>query len=301
MSKFEAAIGPAKRVQLPSGPVEYHERGEGRPLLFVHGINLHAGFWRKVVPELSRDFRCIAPTWPLGGHRLAQSSDADLTPPGIADVVADFIAELDLDDVVVVGNDTGGAFAQILVTRRPERIGALVLTPCDALDDFLPPQFKFLEYAARIPGAAWQTGHVTRLAAFRRSRLGFGRLTKHGIPDDVSDSYLAPIRASREVRRDYTKILRGISSRHTLEAAERLRDFDRPTLLAWAPEDPVFKIRLAEELARRLPKATIERIEDSYCYVPEDQPDRLVEAMRAFLGAERAGTDPAGEPESATA
>jgi len=85
------------------------------------------------------------------------------------------------------------------------------------------------------------------------------------------------------VRRDALKVLRGISNRQTIEAAERLRAFDRPTLIAWAPEDRFFKLRFAERLASDIPNARLIRIEDSLTFVPEDQPERLAEAIAEFM------------------
>jgi pimeloyl-ACP methyl ester carboxylesterase len=267
-----------------SGALEYDDTGRGRPVVLLHGLGLHAGFWRKVVPLLASQVRCIAPTLPLGGHRRPMPEDADLTPPGLAGLVADLLEQLDLHDAVIVGNDTGGAIAQILVTTRPERVGALVLTPCDAFGRFFPWQFKPLQVLGHVPGAPLVAAQAMRAALLRRSPLGFGLLTKHGIPDDVSASYVAPLRESAGVRRDMAKVLRGIRRRHTLEAAERLRDFQRPALIAWAAEDKVFPIGDARRLAALLPDARLELIHDSLTYIPEDQPERLAALIRDFAG-----------------
>jgi pimeloyl-ACP methyl ester carboxylesterase len=282
---FGTALGPARTVELPGGPIDVHERGEGRPVVLLHGVALHAGFWRKVVPELADAFRCVTPTLPMGGHRLPMRADADLSPPGLADLTADLLAALDLEDAVIVGNDTGGALAQILVTRRPERVGALVLTPCDAFNHFFPWQFKGLQVAARIPGAPWIAAQALRVGLVRRSPLGFGLLTKHGIDDDVLASYVEPVRRSADVRRDLARVLRGVSSRHTTEAAERLAGFDRPTLIAWAREDRVFPTGDARRLTEIIPNARLEWIDDSWTYVPEDQPARLARLIRDFAEA----------------
>ena len=265
-----------------TGALEYEETGRGRPVVLLHGLVLHAGFWRKVVPLLADELRCIAPTLPLGGHSRPMPADADLSPPGLAGLVADLLEQLDLHDVVLVGNDTGGALAQILVTTRPERVGALVLTPCDAFGRFFPWQFKPLQALGHVPGSTVVAAQATRLAAVRRAKLGFGLLTKHGIPDDVTASYVAPLRSSADVRRDFAKVLRGIRRRHTLEAAERLRDFRRPALIAWAAEDKVFPVGDARRLASVLTDARVELVHDSLTYIPEDQPERLAALIRDF-------------------
>jgi pimeloyl-ACP methyl ester carboxylesterase len=214
--------------------------------------------------------------------------EADLTPPGLARLIADFMDALDLEDVTLVGNDTGGALCQLVATRHPERLARLVLTPCDAYENFLPPVFRPLQWIARVPGGVAAMLQPMRLDALQRSPLGFGLLTKRPIERSVREGWLRPAIGSAEIRRDVTKVLRGIAPHYTLEAAERLRDFDRPTLLAWAPEDRFFKFSYAERLAAAIPGARLERIEDSGTFVSEDQPGRVAELIGAFA-RERAG------------
>jgi pimeloyl-ACP methyl ester carboxylesterase len=103
------------------------------------------------------------------------------------------------------------------------------------------------------------------------------------IDDETLRGYLVPFLADGRVRRDALKVLRGISNRQTIEAAEVLRSFDRPTLIAWAPEDRFFKLRFAERLAAEIPNARLVTIEDSLTFVPEDQPERLAEAIAEFM------------------
>src|SRR5947199_9664500 len=110
------ALGEQRELQLPQGTISYRERGSGEPIVFVHGLLVNGDLWRKVVPELAKDFRCITPDWPLGSHEIPMNRDADLTPTGLAKLIADFLAALELENVTLVGNDTGGALAQIAVT-----------------------------------------------------------------------------------------------------------------------------------------------------------------------------------------
>ncbi|HEY1236879.1 MAG TPA: alpha/beta hydrolase, partial [Solirubrobacterales bacterium] len=91
-----------------------------------------------------------------------------------------------------------------------------------------------------------------------------------------------PFLTNKGVRRDVTKVLKGIDTKYTFEAAERLRTFDRPAMLAWAVEDRFFKVAFAEKLAATINGATLERIEDSYTFVSEDQPERLAELIARF-------------------
>jgi pimeloyl-ACP methyl ester carboxylesterase len=281
-SPHTTALGRQQQANLRSGRMEYFESGTGEPIVLLHGLALSATFWRKVVPGLSARFRCIAPTLPLGAHRSAMAPDADLSPPAIADLVVELLDELGVDTAVVVGNDTGGAIAQLVATRHPDRVRALVLTPCDAFNHFLPWKFKHLQALAYVPGGAWQTSKLVQLAWFRRSPLALGLLSKYGVPDDVSAEWVAPLRDSG-VRRDLVKVLRGISTKHTQAAAAALPRFDKPSLVLWAREDRVFPTADGERLASLLPQGRYETLDDSHTYIPEDQPDALVEALVKFV------------------
>ena len=276
------SLGQRKEVQLPQGTVDYRERGTGEPIVFVHGALVNADLWRKVVPELAKDFRCIAPDLPLGSHTRALPADADLSPTGAAKLIADFIAALDLDNVTLVGNDTGGALCQLVVTRHPERIGRLVLTNCDAYDKFPPSIFKALFWAARIPGFVAAMGQPMRIAAMRNSPLAYGWLSKRGIPAEITDGYVRPGLRDAGIRRDTTKLLKGVSPRYTQEAAQRFKEFDKPVLVAWGTEKDFFPTEYGERLARDFPDGRFERIDDSYTFVAEDQPERLAKLIGEF-------------------
>jgi pimeloyl-ACP methyl ester carboxylesterase len=279
------ALGEVKEASLSQGTVRYRERGSGEPILFVHGLLVNGDLWRKVVPDLSKDFRCITPDWPLGSHEVPLSPTADLSPPGVARLIADFIEALDLENVTLVGNDTGGAFCQLVITRHPERIGRLVLTPCDAYENFPPRLFRFLLYAARLPGGLRTLMQPMRAAPMRRTPIAFGWLAKKRIPDDISAGWAKPVLANEGARRDVVKVLKGIDPRYTLEAAEHLGDFDRPVLIVWATEKAFFPLDHAERLTRDFPNAQLEKVEDSYTFVMEDQPERLLGLIRSFARA----------------
>ena len=280
---LDSALGPQKDVRLPGGTLRYRERGAGPTLLFVHGLLVNGALWRKVVPELAPDFRCIAPDWPLGSHEVPLGDAADRTPAGIAQLIADFMAALELEDVTLVGNDSGGALSQLVVTRHPERVGRLVLTPCDAFDNFPPKMFRYLGWAAKVPGGMAPIVQSMRLRANRRTPIAFGWLTKRRLPNVVSDHYVNPVIRDRRIREDARAFILGVDSADTLAAAEKLREFDRPVLLAWAPEDRFFPIAHAERLAELLPNARLERIDDARTFVSEDQPQRLAELIAGFV------------------
>jgi pimeloyl-ACP methyl ester carboxylesterase len=270
------------RVQLTDGVVRYREAGSGEPIVFVHGLLVDGQLWRDVAPRLEGDFRVIVPDLPLGCEREPFAPGADLSPPGLASIVAEFLDALELDHVTLVGNDTGGAICQLVVTRYPERIGRLVLTPCDAYEHFPPPAFKPLAVAGRSTAVLAGIAQSMRFAAMRRSPLAYGWLMRR-FDDERCRAWVAPVRENKAVRAEIAKILAGFDSRHTMEAAARFKDLEIPVLIAWAPEDRFFKLANAERLAREIPNARLERIEDSYTFVSIDQPARTAELIAAFM------------------
>jgi pimeloyl-ACP methyl ester carboxylesterase len=278
---FDAA--ELRQVRLPQGVIRYRELGTGEPVVLVHGLLNNGLLWREVAQRLAKDFRVVVPDWPLGSHQPPMEADADLSPPGLAALIAAFLEQLDLRGVTLVGNDTGGAICQLVAVDHPQRLGRLVLTPCDAYENFLPPMFRPLQMLARVPGAIWLIGQSLRPRPLRRSPLAFGWLSKRPLPPDVSDAFLRPALADRGVRRDVARVLTGIDKRYTLEAAERFGRFDKPVLLAWAPEDRFFKFAHAQRLAEAFPNARLERIEDSLTYTPIDQPARTAELIASFV------------------
>jgi pimeloyl-ACP methyl ester carboxylesterase len=279
-----APPAPPERVDLDAGTIRYRDSGSGPTIVFAHGLLVDGSLWRRVTPLLEGEFRCVVPDLPLGSHREAMKANADLTPPGVASILADFMAALELDDVTLVGNDTGGAICQLVAANHPERLGRLVLTPCDAYENFLPPFFRPMQYAAKVPGLLTALVQPVRLRAVQKGPLAFGMLiSPENVDPDVLDTWVRPYLSDGAVRRDTIKFLRSISNRYTIEAAETLRSFDRPTLIAWAPEDRFFKLRFAERLAKEIPNARLVRIEDSRTFVSEDQPERLAEEIASFV------------------
>ncbi|WP_326565354.1 alpha/beta hydrolase [Amycolatopsis rhabdoformis] len=266
-------LGSDHRIRLPQGEVRYYERGSGHPVVFVHGVLTNALLWRKVVPTVAdAGFRCLAPDLPMGAHELPMRADADLSAPGMATLLGDFLEALDLHDVTLVANDTGGAVTQLLLARHPERVARVVLTPSDCFEYFFPPIFKPLPVVARVPGSMAVLGQLLRVRALWPLPLLFGWVTKKPLDPAVASSYLLRLRSSHGVQRDLRKLLSSVDSALTLAAASELRTFDRPVLLAWASEDKLFPVRLAHRLADLLPDARVVEIADSYTFVPEDQP-----------------------------
>jgi pimeloyl-ACP methyl ester carboxylesterase len=284
-----------RELRLAQGTIRYRELGSGEPIVLVHGLLTNSLLWADVAPMLAEEFRVIAPDWPLGSHRLPLHPGSDLRPPSLARLIADFISALELEDVMLVGNDTGGALCQLVAVNHPERLARLVLTPCDAYENFLPPMFRPLQLAARIPGSVWLIANALRPRFAQRLPFAFGWLSKRPLDRELADAFMRPVLTDRRIRRDLAAILRAIDKRYTLDAAERFPQFDKPVLLAWAPEDRFFKLRYAERMAQAFPRARLEPIANSYTFVPIDQPQRTAQLIASFAAQP---STPAGAPDA---
>ncbi|MCP2297348.1 Pimeloyl-ACP methyl ester carboxylesterase [Nocardia amikacinitolerans] len=276
------SLGPAHEIDLPGGRVRYHETGTGAPVVFVHGLLVNADLWRAVVPAVAAEgYRCLTPDWPLGSHSIPVP-EADLTPTGVADLIAAFLERLDLTDVTLVANDTGGAITQVLLARNTARIGRVVLASVDSHENFLPRPFTLLPLLARVPGSMRPLTETLRLRALHRLPLAFGWVSKRPVPAEFVDSYLLPSRRSGAIRKDLRRFLKSAHRRYTLDAATRFGNVRLPVLIVWAREDKLFPVTYAERLAREFPYATLELVDDSYTFLPEDQPELLTQRILEF-------------------
>ncbi len=285
------ALGAAKELDLPGGRIRYHDAGSGPAIVFVHGFLVNANLWRKLVERLAPDFRCVVLDLPLGSHTLPLRAGVAHGPPAMADLIAEAIAALELDDVTLIGNDSGGALCQIVATTHPDRIGRLVLTSCDYRDNFPPKLFAFFKPAAAIPGAMWLLLQPMRLRPMRRTPITFGWLTKRPIDRAAEDSYVLPSMEDRSIRADGRAFVNGSDVAQTNAAADRLAEFDKPALIAWSGDDRVFRVADAHKLAADLPDSRVELVEDAYTFSMEDNPDQLAELIAGFV-REPAGARP---------
>jgi len=270
-------LGECHYVDLPQGRLQYFERGRGPVIVFAHGWLANANLWRHVVAALADGHRCLTLDLPLGSHRVPMPPDADLTPAGCGALIAGTLEALGLEDVTLVGNDSGGAYSQIATAARPDRVGRLVLNSCETLfDDFPPPPFAALPVAARDVEGLGQLLRGLESRELRRTPAAYGLLMKRPIDDVVFDSYALPCLRSRDVLGDVAKVMASASSAPLHDAARRLvAGFTRPVRFAWSPEDPLFPIAHAERYAAALADGRVGAIDDAYSFTPEDQPERL--------------------------
>jgi pimeloyl-ACP methyl ester carboxylesterase len=286
-------LGASQRTGIGAGTIEYRERGEGPAIVFVHGVGVNGDLWREVAPRLADRYRCVVPDLPWGSHSIPLRTDADLSLPGMARIVADFLEALDLRDVTIVANDTGGAVAQVLVGLHPERIGRLVLTSCDAFEKFPPTPQRYLLLVARSRTLMWVLAHTARFKLVQRLPTAYGFVTSRPMPVEIMRSYTSPVRENTGVRRDMRRMLAAVDTRYTFEAAERLTAFDKPALVLWAEHDKIFPREHGRLLAGLLPQGTFELVPDCRTFIPEERPDWLAERIGTWL-ASPAG--PSGAP-----
>jgi pimeloyl-ACP methyl ester carboxylesterase len=276
-----------REIALSAGTIEYQDTGgDGPALVLLSGLLMDASLWDDVVAELD-GYRCIVPTLPLGAHRYGMDPDADLSPRAVAGLVVELLERLDLDDVTLVGNDTGGALVQLIAGDALARVGRIALVSCDAFDNF-PPGLtgRTLARTGKLPPALFGLFmQQMRLRPLRRLPLAFGWLTLRG--DAATAGWIKPVLSRREIRRDTVRVLRAIAAERDLmvHAAEGLRRFDRPALVVWASEDRVMPPEHGRRLAELLPLGRLVEIPDSYTLIPLDQPTRLAAELRSFAGA----------------
>ncbi|WP_330309502.1 MULTISPECIES: alpha/beta hydrolase [unclassified Streptomyces] len=279
-------------IELSAGTIEYEDTGgDGPVLVLLHGLMMDASLWDGPVADLAADHRCVVPTLPLGAHRRAMRADADLSLPGVARLVAEFLDRLGLRDVVLVGNDTGGALVQLLMCDGADRVGRAVLVSCDAFDNF-PPGLtgKTLVLSGRLPPRLFGLFmQQMRLRMLRRLPIAFGWLTRRG--DAATARWIGPVLRQPDIRRDAVRVLRAAAADTglLLSTAARLPGFKRPALVVWAAEDRVMPPEHGRRLAALLPQGRLAEVADSYTLVPLDQPAELARLIREFTRAPHTG------------
>lgn len=266
-------------IDISAGTIYYEVAGpeNGRPVVFVHGYMMGGQLWREVSERLAGlGLRCIAPTWPLGAHPEPLRPGADRTITGVAGIAADVLAALDLEDVVLVGNDTGGVVTQLLAVHHPERLGALVLTSCDAFEHFPPPILKPVILAAKSK-RLFRTAIQAMRAPAARKRAYDG--LAHRDIDDLTEAWVRPVLSDPAIAEDLRQFSLSMRTEVTSGVAARLPAFDKPALIAWSADDVFFELHDGERLAATIPNARLEVIEGARTFSMLDRPDRLADLL----------------------
>jgi pimeloyl-ACP methyl ester carboxylesterase len=269
-------------VTLSTGTIHYEKSGpEGsRPIVFIHGYAMGASLWRALTERLAGwDSLCLAPTWPLGAHTEPMREGAELSMEGMAAVVAEFLEALGLEDVVLVGNDTGGAIAQLVATATPQRLGGLVLTSCDAFEHFPPPILKPFIAAAKFAPTFRAAAEPLRTRIARRR--AYGPLAHTDI-DHLAAKWIKPALRDARIREDLRRFTASLHRQTMIDAGARLPQFTKPALIAWSADDAFFPVEDGRRLAEALPNSRFELIEHARTFSMIDQPDVLAELIAEF-------------------
>jgi pimeloyl-ACP methyl ester carboxylesterase len=270
-----------KRVRVDGLDIEYADAGTGPAILFVHGVYVAGALWNDVVAELGEGFRCVVPTWPLGAHSTS-TDGADLGAEAAARRIVHFMDALDLTDVTVVANDTGGGLVLSTLgdpSLDTSRIARLVLTNCDSYEHFPPGSFaqivKLCRFSSGLGGA------IVRLLATGRGQAFFLKAVCHTAPTkDRQREVFGAFATSAAARRDAVTVTASLDPALTLRAAPAIEAFDRPVTLPWGTEDDLFPLEHARRLRDAFPKATLIEIPDCSAFVMLDAPGVLAEAIR---------------------
>lgn len=271
-------------AQLAQGTVQYRVSGPADsaapPVVFVHGFLVDGRLWRGVGDLLAEaGVRSYAPDWPLGSHRTPMPPDTDLSPRGVARLIVDFLAALDLRDVTLVGCDTGGALCQLVLDTDASRIGRVVFTNCDAFESFPPRLFVPLFIAARSAVVTRSLLAPMRVRAVRHSVLGFGPLMRRPIDAELTLSWLAPAMADPRIRADIARFARGMDRGALVELAPRLADFPGPVRVVWGTDDRNFSPKLGRRLAGAFADAEFVEVPGATTFVSIDRADAVAEAI----------------------
>lgn len=268
---------------LPDGTIHYRDLGDptAPPVVFVHGVLVNGSLWDDVAHAVAAaGLRAIVPDWPLGSHPEAMAPSADMSPRGVARMIVAFLDHLELTDACLVANDTGGALTQLALTIDARRVGKVVFTNCDTFDRFPPPPFDRLFRAARLPGAL-RIGFLASRSG-RLARIGYAPLVATPLESDTARAWTRPGATQPGVRADLRRFLAAIDPTELEAAATQLDRFPGRALMAWAHEDPYFRIEDARRLAACFRSATVVEIDASRTFVPHDQPAVLADHITAF-------------------
>jgi pimeloyl-ACP methyl ester carboxylesterase len=269
-------------VETSSGRISFLEQGAGPIALFVHGVLLNGYLWRHQLADLSDIRHCIAVDLLAHGDTEI-APDQDLSVTANAKMLKEFLDALKIDQVDLVGNDSGGGIAQIFAAQFPERVRSLTLTDCDTHDNWPPEAFKpFLAMAAG-GGLRKTLDAMLSDKDIYRSPRALGPAYEH--PERVTDgsieAYLRPLVRSERRTRDLERFLGAFDNKHTLAIEARLKNFKAPTLIVWGTDDVYFDVKWSHWLADNIP-GTLRRVEfkGARIFFPEERWDEFNKELR---------------------
>lgn len=265
--------------------IEYDDMGSGPPLVFVHGVYVTGALWGDVAARLSREHRCIVPTWPFGAQRKAVGAGVDIGVEAAGRRILKLLEALDLSDVTLVANDTGGGIVLAALGNNLDgfdRVARLVFTNCDSFEHFPPSGFAPLARLCRF-NTTLGAGVLRLLATKPGLDMFASKVSRHGIDTARRAEIFGGFASSADVRREAVALTADLDPRYTLAATPAINAWEKPVLLAWGNADELFPISHAERLADAFPHAVLHAIDDGSTYVMLDQPDETASAIAEFI------------------
>jgi len=276
-----------RHVQTPSGRIGYHEQGTGPVALFVHGVLLNGHLWRHQIEHLSDVRQCIAPDLLAHGDTEI-APDQDVSVTANAGMLREFVDALGIEQVDLVGNDSGGGIAQIFAALHPERVRSLTLTDCDAHDNWPPEAFKPFLAVAAAGGLRKTLDAMLADKSVYRSPQALGPAYEHPerLSDDSIERYLRPLVRTEQRTRDFERFLAAFDNEHTLAVEARLKKLRAPTLIVWGTDDVYFDVKWSHWLADTIP-GTIRRVElpGARIFFPEERWEEFNRELRVHWEA----------------
>jgi pimeloyl-ACP methyl ester carboxylesterase len=264
--------------------LSYWEKGQGQALIFLHGALANGYTWRKVLPELSKYYRCIVPHLPLGGHQIPIRENGDLSPIGIAHIIKDLMDYKQIKSCTIIANDTGGAYAQVFASYYPGKVVGMVLSNCEGADVFPPPAFAYLRYAVRVPFFLSLMSMSLRVKGILKHSLMFGKLSLSVTTEELRHGYFASFIQNSAIRKDFKKAVKYWHPSFTLMAAQKLRTFQVRVLIVWGNRDiALFPKQQMQKLLKVFPNAQWIEINHSKTYIQEDAPEQLTHVIKQYM------------------
>lgn len=275
------------QVQTSSGPASYVDTGgPGRVALFVHGLGTSSYLWRHVIDQLDGQRRCVAVDLPLHGHTPA-AADQDFSLPGFARFLAQFCEGLELNDIDLVANDTGGAISQVFATGHPELLHTLTLTNCETHKNLPPKVLLPAALLAHMGLAARISPRLLRDIRRGRKRFyGLGYQDIENLPEDLARFWLESQFATPELARQNQRIMTSLHARDLLAIEPALARLQVPTLIVWGTGDKFFRLKWAYWLRNTIPGATeVVELSGARIFFPDERATELTEALRRHWDA----------------
>jgi pimeloyl-ACP methyl ester carboxylesterase len=282
--------GRRRFAEVGSGRIAYFEMGEGPVALFVHGVPLNGYHWRHVIEKVQHRRRCIAiDLMGLGYTEIAPAQDVSFTAQ--ARMIAEVMDVLGIERIDLVGNDSGGAIAQIFAATWPDRLNSLVLTNCDVHDGWPPPQVLPIMERSRNGTLAEIFRPLIERPDLARERYVRGEsvplFRSYADPgiltDEIIGLYLQPLLSSQQRIEAFQRYWLGFDNAQTIAIEPALRRLNAPTLIVWGLEDIFFDKKWAYWLKETIPGAErVIEVPDGRLFFPEDRPDALTGPLLSF-------------------